>query len=235
MIKAIFFDAGFTLIDVFEKRKSDLFEYLSKTLLNENLGDLNWIEGARLAEIHFQEAHKNLDYYSSSEFWIDNYAIGLQGAGISEEKSYRLATLMYEKDNILKKAYSLDPQCLETLSGLKNMGLRLAIISNWDGTLKEVTKRLEIANLFEYIMDSTVEGVKKPEPKIFEIALDRMQLQPEEVVHVGDLYYSDVVGAKRAGIYPILYDQLGVLKDVYNCEQITELKELLSIVQKLLR
>ena len=56
------------------------------------------------------------------------------------------------------------------------------------------------------IVDSTVVGVSKPDPRIFDIALDAMGVAPEDAWYAGDTPAFDVVGARAAGLRPFLVD-----------------------------
>lgn len=96
------------------------------------------------------------------------------------------------------------PGTREMLEGLRDRGLRLAVISNADGSVATYLENAGLADLFELILDSGREGVEKPDPAIFRMALDRMGLAPRETVFVGDTWPVDVVGARRAGI-PAIY------------------------------
>lgn len=101
---------------------------------------------------------------------------------------------------------TLSEGAVETLETLQQKGYRLGIISNNDGSCKEKCEGLGIDGYFEVIVDSTLEGVRKPSPRIFAIALERMGITPEEAAHVGDMYGSDVLGARDAGMAPVWYN-----------------------------
>jgi FMN phosphatase YigB (HAD superfamily) len=73
-------------------------------------------------------------------------------------------------------------------------------------------------------------NVWKPEPGIFEHGLRRTNLSPQEVIYVGDNYYADVVGARAAGLQPVLYDPLGIFPEA-DCAIIKSFDELNSIVK----
>jgi len=92
----------------------------------------------------------------------------------------------------------------EMLEALKGSGLRLGVISNADGRVAEYLATAGLADCFEFIIDSAIEGIEKPDPRIFQIACDRMGVGPEAVVYVGDTYEVDVLGARAAGIRAIL-------------------------------
>ncbi len=113
------------------------------------------------------------------------------------------------------------PNLLERLS----LRYRLGVVSNSNGTVADVLARLNLSSYFEAIVDSSVVGVEKPDPKIFRIALERMRALPDEAVYVGDLYHVDVVGARRAGLRAVLLDP-GDLHGDKDCPRIRDLCDL---------
>jgi putative hydrolase of the HAD superfamily len=115
------------------------------------------------------------------------------------------------------------------LEQLQAQGVRLAIASNANGALHRLFDRLGLARYFCAICDSCVEGVEKPDPRFFEIVLDRAQALRETTIHVGDLYHVDVVGARSAGLRPILLDPQDLYKD-YDVERAKSLDELVQLI-----
>ena len=105
---------------------------------------------------------------------------------------------------------SLCEGAIETLEALGAKGRRLGIISNNDGSCREKCEQMGIAKYFEIIIDSSVEGVSKPSPRIFELALERMNVSPDESAHVGDMYGADVMGARDVGIRTVWYNRRGL-------------------------
>ena len=77
--------------------------------------------------------------------------------------------------------------------------LRLALVSNFYGNLDTVCRELEIAQIFSAIIDSAVVGIRKPDPRIFEAALDGLHIAPSQATVVGDSYERDIVPAKSIG------------------------------------
>jgi putative hydrolase of the HAD superfamily len=98
------------------------------------------------------------------------------------------------------------PGALERLGS----GFRLGVVSNANGTVRAKLGRVGLARFFEVIVDSHDEGVEKPDPRIFQLALRRMGVEPAEAAYVGDLYHVDVVGAQAAGLRPFLLDPFGL-------------------------
>jgi putative hydrolase of the HAD superfamily len=93
------------------------------------------------------------------------------------------------------------PGATELLAELKRRGYRLGVISNNDGNTREKCAQAGIESYFDFILDSTLEGVMKPDRRIFAKALAQGQAGPEETLHVGDLWGCDVLGAHAAGLW----------------------------------
>jgi putative hydrolase of the HAD superfamily len=96
----------------------------------------------------------------------------------------------------MKRYVERNRPLLLSLSGCYDLG----IVSNFYGNLDKVCEDLGIRDLFPCIIDSSCEGVLKPDARIFQAALDRMGVRPEEAVFVGDNPGRDMVGAKGVGM-----------------------------------
>lgn len=94
----------------------------------------------------------------------------------------------------------------EAFARARAAGLRLGVISNSEGRLQSVFERIGLLPWFEIVVDSHLEGVAKPDPAIFRIALERMQVAPEEAIYAGDLPEVDLVGATNAGMHAVIVD-----------------------------
>ena len=86
----------------------------------------------------------------------------------------------------------------DTIARLKELGARVAVVSNSDGTVRASLARAGLLDLFEFVLDSHEVGVSKPEPAIFHAALERMGLEPGDAWYVGDSVFHDVGGARSA-------------------------------------
>jgi putative hydrolase of the HAD superfamily len=93
------------------------------------------------------------------------------------------------------------------LMDLRARGIKIGIISNWDSRLKRISDGLGLTRLVDFLVISAEAGIRKPDPRIFRIALERAGVLPEEAIHVGDLPEEDAEGARRAGVRPILIDR----------------------------
>ncbi len=101
----------------------------------------------------------------------------------------------------------------QTLERLAGEGYRMSVISNADGRAKETLDKAGLAGYFERVFDSTILGVEKPDPAIFEIALAELKLPASEAIYSGDVYSIDVVGANRAGLGCLHLDPLSLYHD----------------------
>jgi putative hydrolase of the HAD superfamily len=96
--------------------------------------------------------------------------------------------------------FELVPGAAETVGELERLGLRLAVVSNWDMALTEYLQELGLAPHFEAVVTSAEAGAPKPDPRIFELALERLGgVRPERALHVGDAE-ADELGARAAGL-----------------------------------
>jgi len=98
---------------------------------------------------------------------------------------------------------------IETLEELRRLGYRLGVISNADGRVEALLESLGLRPHFDFVIDSGVVGVEKPDPRIFHMGLERMGVEAHEAAYVGDIYEIDVVGARNVGMHTFLIDPLG--------------------------
>jgi putative hydrolase of the HAD superfamily len=99
-----------------------------------------------------------------------------------------------------------EPEAEAALTLARARGLRTACISNSNGTVAAILESLGLARHLDFVIDSSQVGVEKPDPRIFHLALERAGVAADEAVYVGDLYSVDVVGARAAGLSAILMD-----------------------------
>jgi len=113
------------------------------------------------------------------------------------------------------------------IEALRRHGLRIVVVSNANGTLRAHLDRVRLTSLFDVVLDSADEGVEKPDPRFFEIALEKSGARKETTIHVGDLYYVDVVGARSAGLRGVLLDEANLRPDA-DCPRVQSLAELVE-------
>lgn len=106
-------------------------------------------------------------------------------------------------------AWKVYPDVVPALDLLQGAGARLAVVSNWDSRLPEILDLLELSHYFETVVVSHFEGMEKPDPALFRIALERMGVSPDQAIHVGDRPDLDLAGARAAGVDCVLVDRRG--------------------------
>ncbi|MGH2956931.1 MAG: HAD family hydrolase [Solirubrobacterales bacterium] len=99
------------------------------------------------------------------------------------------------------------PDAEPALRSLRERGLRLVVVSNWDCSLGEVLERCGLAQLTDGAVSSAEAGARKPDPAIFDPALELAGCRPAEALHVGDTPEEDLAAARAAGIRGLLIDR----------------------------
>jgi putative hydrolase of the HAD superfamily len=125
------------------------------------------------------------------------------------------------------------PDAAPALAALRAAGLRLAVVSNWDCSLRSVLAELGLAGAVDAIVVSAEAGALKPEAAIFRSALEQLRREPHEAVFVGDSLETDVYGARAAGLRALLLDRNGVagaaapdeVERVFTLHEVVELVE----------
>jgi putative hydrolase of the HAD superfamily len=121
------------------------------------------------------------------------------------------------------------PETRATLESVRELGLRLAVISNWDRRLPDILENLRLTGFFHEVTVSSIEGVEKPAAAIFERTVARLDVAPRQTIHVGDSPLEDYQGAEAAGLRPVLVDRAGrFAADGYL--RVSRLDELLALL-----
>src|SRR5262249_6453418 len=146
------------------------------------------------------------------------------GVVLSDRTHAALAELheYHRADNLWE---TVPPDVPATLQRLRALGLRLVVVSNANGTLHAAFGRLGLSPLVDVMLDSHDEGIEKPDPRLFQLALERAGARGDTTIHVGDLYHVDVVGARAAGLRAVLLDPVGLYEE-YDCPRVRTLDEL---------
>ena len=206
MIKAVMFDMGGTLEDLYSDEKNDkATAYALDAILRKHgievpyeAEELWKTVGAQIQEYKKQSEQTQIEL-KPEEIWCD---WGFRGipvdreklAEISEEIAHMWETTFYDR--------KLRVHAAEMLKGLKeDLGLHVSVVSN-TGSLFQVFSTLKeygVRQYFDEITLSSIVGYRKPHPNIFRIACNQANLDPAECAFVGDTLSRDVVGPRRAG------------------------------------
>lgn len=132
-------------------------------------------------------------------------ALGVRGAGMLE----RMLEWRRTYNRPVGVWNTAEPQAPEALALARRAGLRAAVVSNSNGSVRSILSALGLTDDLDFVLDSGEVGLEKPDPRIFELALTRAGVAAGEAAYVGDLYSIDVRGSRAAGIRPILLDPAG--------------------------
>ncbi len=167
----------------------------------------------------------------SLEFW-QNYARQyLLAYGCFQEQAQLLAAQIYTR--LTEEHHPtnlLAPDAHETLTALRARGYTLGLITNRSRPCHEELETLGIAHYFDLILTAGEINAYKPEPAIFEHALTRTGIQPQNALYIGDNYYADVIGATRAGMIPVLLDPDHVFPEA-DCLVVNSLTEVYNLIE----
>lgn len=131
----------------------------------------------------------------------------------------------HRTDNLWEQ---VEPDVTPALAAMKERGLRLVVVSNANGRLRHLFDRVDLTKWFDHVLDSHEWGVEKPDPRLFQLALEQSRADAGRTVHVGDLYHVDVVGAREAGLREgVLFDIAGLYHGV-DCPRVASLAELVE-------
>lgn len=126
----------------------------------------------------------------------------VQGASPPDTVLFAAMEAMYA---ITQENWYVDENAAQTLEDLQEMGYRLGMISNAadDENVQELVDKGNLRSHFEFILSSAACGIRKPDTRIFQLALNHFQVSPGKAVMVGDTLEADILGANQMGIYSI--------------------------------
>jgi len=219
-VRAVLFDVGQTLL------YPDL-PYLQKLLEDYRVRtDLTTLgRGCAIARERVSRSKGNeKNHKGFFGFWM-------KWVGVADDYIPEVLTKIYERHQREHLWSWLDPEAKSTLAELHQRSYRLGIISNADGQIESAMTQLGVAEYFEHIIDSAIVGVEKPDERIFAMALEKLKLPASSCLYIGDNYDNDVIGARQAGMAPLLLDPFDVVaeNDVDRIHALSDLLELLPL------
>lgn len=208
---AVFFDVGNTLLHPYPS-VSRVCEEILRAAGHDR--DLQAIESLMpLVDGYYEDRFRADDTFWTSEeetsdVWVGMYSLLARRLGIDEEAE-SLARAVYDEFGKSER-WRAYPDVEPAFRRLRASGVKVGIISNWDGRLEHLLEGLGLAPLLDTVVCSAAVGLHKPDPRIFELACARLEAAPRACAHVGDHFYSDLLGARAAGMHAVIIDRKGV-------------------------
>ena len=204
MIRAVIFDAGHTLLE---------FDY---ALLVEQLRACGHDVARADAIAAEQIARKRLDEERAEAGVRTRTGEGrymkylLERLGITDEATRSSVAEWRRSFNPpVGLCHQADPEALDAVRAVHDAGLVVGVISNSNGSVRMALDKAGLGEHLDFVIDSTVVGVAKPDPRAFQLGLEAARVAPEDAVYVGDSYHVDVVGARAVGMRGVLFDPGG--------------------------
>lgn len=208
MAEAVFFDVGATLIRPCPS-------------VAETMACVAAARGHALTVRDFERHMPAMDAYYEAEYlrdgdfwcshegstaiWLDQYRYVCHLAGIGHDAEGMAA----EVNEAYRHAsgWEIYGDVAGCLRSLKERGLALGVVSNWDAELEGLLRELKLLPYFDTVVSSAAVGYRKPNPVIFDLACEQLGVEPGTCAHVGDRPDADGDGASAAGIRPIIIDR----------------------------
>jgi putative hydrolase of the HAD superfamily len=226
----VLFDAGETLV-----HPSPSFpELFAAVLLREgHVRDPDEVVAASSTVYErFSEAARQVELWTTSAersrvFWHDVYERMLRALDLPSGDGLR--DVLYREFTDLAN-YAMFDDVVPALDALERTGTTIGIVSNFEMWLEELLERLGVRERFSVRVISGVEGVEKPDPAIYRLALDRAGVDAADAAFVGDNPEFDVAPAAALGMTPVLIDRRGRHPDAAGL-RVTDLRELVPALE----
>ena len=242
IIRTILFDFGGTLMygrqdwaPIIAEADEALTHYLLSQGMDINLNTFASEFRKRLDD-YFKQREKDL-LETTYTFVLREL---LKDKGYDDVPAELLRNALDALFSVTQKNWELEEDTLPTLQRLREMGYKLAIISNAgdDADVQQLARKFGITDYFDFILTSAACSYRKPHPRIFELALSKWYCPPNEAVMVGDNLDADIRGAQNAYIYGIWIKrraspQMEIEERVQPDASLSSLNELPSVLDRL--
>lgn len=206
-IRYLIFDLGYTLIHfdgvwpaVFAEADRVLRAELEKLGIGQFTDDFAQDFRARMAQHHLR---REKDFIEAPTTAI--LAETLAASGHPDTPQHLLQAAVDAMYRPSQANWQVEEDAAPTLRELQAQGLRMGIFSNAgdDNDVQTLVDNAGLHGYFDYVFTSAAAGLRKPDPRVFEMSLAQWRAGPDQAVMVGDTLDADILGARNAGIHSI--------------------------------
>jgi putative hydrolase of the HAD superfamily len=205
--RAVFFDVGETLVHPapsFPELFAQVLEREGHRVLPEDV-----LASSRAVTARFSEASRDGSLWTTSPersraFWRSVYVSMLTELGLPSEDGLRDSLYRAFTD---RSNYTLFDDVRPVLEELTSEGYTLGLVSNFEAWLDELLADLGVREAFGVRVISGIEGMEKPDPRIYRLALERAAVDAADAVYVGDNPEFDIDPPAALGMFPVLIDR----------------------------
>lgn len=234
-VQAVFFDVGFTLLDPYPSFPEAVRDILARHGTHIELACLE--SALPAAEAQFVESarlnpHIWGDERAINDIWSRYFHALLAPCLAHDQTELDAAVPLVQKAFDEPATYRLYPEVVPTLAALHRSGYKLGVISDWGASLSLILGTFDLIGYFDFTVISATARRAKPDPILFQLALERADVTADYALHVGDSYVRDALGARQVGITPVLIDRTRSLSEgVPDCPLVYDLYELLDLLE----
>jgi putative hydrolase of the HAD superfamily len=205
--RAIFFDAGETLVHAHPSFPQLFADVLAREGFPVGVDAVHG-QMAHVSE-RFSQAARDEELWTTSParsraFWLSVYERFLRGLGLPTDDG--LHETLYREFTDLAN-YALFDDVPPVLADLRRRGTLLGVVSNFEEWLERLLEQLGVLEAFTVRVVSGLEGMEKPDPRIYRVALERAGVDAADAAFVGDNPEFDVDPPAALGMFPVLIDR----------------------------
>ena len=207
-IKAVLFDLYGTLAGFEPSRfliQSQVVKKYNLFLTQQGVSKGYFLADKFMAEQNAVKPVRSMNQIEKENFFARYEQLVLSGDAL--DVNLDLCKKIFKELQQVSYSMVLYPDVIDSLIKLKSLNFKLGLISNMDKLGSELLNEFKLSEYMDICVTSKEANVEKPDPQIFNLALSKLNIKPEEAIYVGDQILSDVEGASNAGLTPVLLDR----------------------------
>ena len=207
-IKAVLFDLYGTLAGFEPPRfliQSQVVKKYNLFLTQQGVSKGYFLADKFMAEQNAVKPVRSMNQIEKENFFARYEQLVLSGDAL--DVNLDLCKKIFKELQQVPYSMVLYSDVIDSLIKLKSLNFKLGLISNMDKLGSELLNEFKLSEYMDICVTSKEANVEKPDPQIFNLALSKLNIKPEEAIYVGDQILSDVEGASNSGMTPVLMDR----------------------------